>query len=96
MAWYSEIADADLLIIDDRKRSGLPRIMHHIPADHAVVVLDKDLPDLGGAGHVVLLHLSLDDAPIPAPVMARITGQGYRHAPDVERHKYYELHHFRR
>jgi hypothetical protein len=95
-AWYSEIADADLLIIDDRKRSGLPRIMRHIPTDHAVVVLEKDLPDLGGAVHVVLLHLALDEAPIPAPVMARITAQGYRHAPDVERHEYYELHHFRR
>jgi hypothetical protein len=96
LGWYAEMADTDLLITDDRKRSGLPRIMRHLPADLPLVIMEKKRPELTGADHVAFLHLALDERPPVGPFIEWMNGQGFRVNTDVGHHGHYELYHFRR
>jgi uncharacterized membrane protein len=95
-SWYQQMVGSDLVIMDDHKRSNLPRIVHHLPADLPLFVSKKGSPDLTGMDEVTLLHLALDTRPLSSDLMDRIAAQGFLRVGTIEKHDHFELHHFRR
>lgn len=95
-AWYARMAGSDLLITDDRKRSGLPRIMHHLPADLPFVILSKVEPKVDDATTITFLHLDVKGRPSVDPFLTRMKEQGFTEQTASETQDHYELYTFRR
>lgn len=94
MAWYEEMANADLVIIDERKRSGLPRICRHLPAGLPLFIMDKSTPAMDGKERIVFLHLDLKKGQDPTAFLEQMQERGY--SQEMHQHDHYQLYRFQR
>ena len=94
MAWYEVMANADLVITDERKRSGLPRICRHLPAGLPLFITDKGTPAMEDKERIVFLHLDLKKDKAPIAFLEQMQERGYSQAMD--QHDHYQLYRFQR
>jgi len=92
--WYAALSDSDLMITDERKRSGLPRICRDLRADLPLFILNEQRPDLSGISKVAFLHLELKGRNTIAPLLQWMDDQGFRH--EMAQHGHYQLHSYSR
>ncbi len=90
--WYTALGGSDLMITDERKRSGLPRICRDLPADLPLFILNEERPDLTGMSNVTLLHLELKGGDNAEPIQQWLRTEGFRH--EIAQHGRYQLHSF--
>lgn len=94
-AWNAEIANSDMLITDETKRTAIPRIARQLPAELPLLMLAGEKPDLGAARKVTYLHLDIE-ALRSAPVIGWLLADGFTEAGPVRKHDRYELRSFTR
>ncbi|MCB0771459.1 MAG: glycosyltransferase family 39 protein [Flavobacteriales bacterium] len=94
--WYQRMGSSDLVIMDDHKRSNLPRIAQHLPPSLPLYLMKNVSPDLTGMDEVAVLHLAIGSRPPASELLDRVEAQGFHRDGNVQRHDHFELHHFRR
>lgn len=94
MSWYDEMAKADLMITDERKRSGLPRICRHLPTGLPLFIIDDQTPLTDGATNIVFLHLDLKKGKAPIMLLDKMRERGY--SQKMNEHGHYQLYRFQR
>ena len=94
-AWYDRIGTSELLIVDDWKRSFLPRAMRDLPTETPLYLLDHEAPTTEDLTHVTFLHLAIDGRPPATALTERLIDQGFVHG-EVSTHRHYELHTYTR
>lgn len=93
--WNARIADNDMLITDEAKRTALPRISRSLPASLPLYIMGRKHPDLDGLDRVIFLHLAIKSRPTE-PFVAWLATQGFLPEGDVLRSDRYELRSFAR
>ncbi|MBK9629155.1 MAG: glycosyltransferase family 39 protein [Flavobacteriales bacterium] len=94
-SWYARMAESEMVIMDDRKRSGLPRIIRHLPATLPLVIMSKEDPEVATYNAVSFLHLDVEGRPSIEPFLTRMSEAGFGQQAK-EQHDHYELISFRR
>jgi len=93
--WYATVTASDLLVVDDVKRSFLPRAMRDMGGEQALFLMTHERPSLVGLTSVSFIHLALKGRTPASEFTSWMHENGFDHGP-IEKHEHYELHSYTR
>ncbi|MBL7950994.1 MAG: glycosyltransferase family 39 protein [Flavobacteriales bacterium] len=93
--WYATLKDSDVLVVDDVKRSFLPRAMRDMPGGTPLFLMKEGRPSVNASTAVSYVHLDVENRPTAAAFTTWMTAQGFTHG-EVRVHKHHELHTYTR
>lgn len=93
--WNARAGGSDLIVVDDVKRSFLPRAMRDLPEATPLFLMNKEHPALDGRSSVSFIHLAIEGRPAAAEFTTWMADQGFSHGVVLE-HEHHELHTYTR
>lgn len=94
--WNGIIANSDLLVTDEAKRTALPRIARHLQGELPLyIVIGDKMPDLHGIQRVAYLHLAIAERPVE-PFLMCLAAEGFHSEGPILVSDRYELRSFTR
>ena len=90
LAWYSAMANADLLVTDEERLTALPRILWHLPSDQKLFIVEEDQPDLAGIQDLAFLQRELEQG--QHPFATKLIADGWTYSEErSELHRLYRF-----
>jgi hypothetical protein len=90
IAWYAEMAEAELLVTDEERLTGLPRILWYLPNDQILFIVAEDRPELEGIRNLAFLQRELEHG--QHPFASQLIADGWSYSE--ERSEFHRLYRF--